>query len=310
MADLALYAAQANGAGFYVRTEQFRQRAEFHGVAHAGTGTVRFNQAHGFGRVIQLFKGFFHRQFLTFGVGSGDAFAFPVGRSTDGADNGVNLVAGFYRIGQTFQNYHTGAFGHYEAVGTRIKRIGPRFGQSANFAELNVRRGRHHLVHTACNGHVKVTHAKPVYGLVNGRQRSGASSVHREVGAVQVKYVGDAAGDNVGQFAGHGVFVNGGEFFTHARVHFVQHFLGVGRGQRFEGRGVFQNFIQERAVEARVGHFVFHAAHRVTNDDRRAVMVKLFFIVTGIFQRHAGGFNGQMLDRVHLLGNLRRNAVF
>ena len=39
-------------------------------------------------------------------------------------------------------------------------------------------------------------------------------------------------------------------------------------------------------------------------------MVKLFFIVSGILQRHAGGFYSQVLYGVHLLGYLRRNAVF
>ena len=310
MADLALDAAQTDGARFGIRGKQFGQRTEFHGVPYAGAGAVRFNQAHGFGRVVQLFKGFFHRQFLPFRVRRGDAFAFAVGRGAHSADDGVNPVAVFYGVREAFQNHHTGAFGHYEAVGAGIKRIGTRFGQRPDFAEFNVSGRGHHLVHAAGDSHIKIAHAQAVDRLVNGRQRSSAGRVHRKVGAVQVKHVGYASGNYVSEFTGHGVFVNGSEFFAHARVHFVQHFLGVGRGQRFKRGGVFENFVQERAVEARVGHFVFHAAHGVADDDRGAVMVKGFFVIAGIFQCHAGGFNRQVLHGIHLLGNLRRNAVF
>ncbi len=78
----------------------------------------------------------------------------------------------------------------------------------------------------------------------------------------------------------------------------------------FVSGSIFQNFIQERAVQAGVGHFVLHTAHRVADNDRRAVMVIGFFIVAGIFQRHAGSFYGQVLHGIHLLGNLRRNTIF
>ena len=310
MADLALYTAQPNAAGFDIRTKKFSQRFQFHRIAHTGTGAVCFQQPNGFGRIVQLFKRFFHRQLLAFGVRRGNAFSFSVGRSTHSANNGINAVAVFNGVGQAFQNNHTSAFGHYKAVSTGIKRIGTRVGQSPNFAEFDIGRGRHHLIYTACNGHVKVTHAQPVDGLVNGSQRGGTGRVHREVGAVQVKHIGYAAGDYIGQFARHGIFGNRGKFFPHAGVHFVQHFLCIGRSQRFKGRGIFKNLVNKRTVQPGVGHFVFHTAHRVADNDRSAVMVKLFFIITGIFQRHARGFNSQVLNSVHLLGNLRRNAVF
>ncbi len=127
---------------------------------------------------------------------------------------------------------------------------------------------------------------------------------------MHVKHVGHAARDYVGQFARHGVFGYRGEFFAHASVHFVNHFLGIGRGQGFKSGSVFEDFVQERSVQAGVGHFVLHAAHGVADDYRGAVAVKLFFVVAGIFQSHTGGFNGQVLHRVHLFGDLRRNAVF
>ena len=104
------------------------------------------------------------------------------------------------------------------------------------------------MVHAACNGHIKVPHAKPVHRLVNGGQGRGTGGIYGKVGAVQVKHVGHAARNDVGQFARHGVFGNRGEFFTHARVHFVQHFLRIGRRQGFKSRCVFEDFIQERAV--------------------------------------------------------------
>ena len=167
---------------------------------------------------------------MAFGVGGGNAFAFTVGRSTHGADNGINAVTVFYGIGQAFQNNHTGAFRHNETVGAGIKRIRARFRQRTDFAEFDKRGRGHHLVHTAGNRHIKIAHAQPVDGLVNSGQRGGASGVHRKVGTVQIKHVGYTARDDVGQFARHGVFVNRGEMFPHAFVHFVNHFFGVRRG--------------------------------------------------------------------------------
>ena len=188
-----------------------------------------FQKTHFAGGIVQLFKGFFHRQFLPFGVGGGDAFAFPIGRSSHRADDGVNSVSVFYRVGQAFQNHHAGAFRHNKSVGASVKRIRTRFRQSTDFAKFNVSGGRHHLVHTARYGHIKITHAQTVYGLVNSRQRGGAGSVYGKVGSVQIKHIGYAAGNNVGQLSGHGVFGNRDKAFAHAGVHFVHHFLGVRR---------------------------------------------------------------------------------
>ena len=102
MADLAFNTAQTNGAGFSVWAKELGQRAQFYGVAHAGAGAVRFHQAD-FGRgVIQLFKGFFHRQFLALGVRGGNALAFSVGRGPNGADDGINFVSVFDGVGKAF----------------------------------------------------------------------------------------------------------------------------------------------------------------------------------------------------------------
>ena len=166
------------------------------------------------------------------------------------------------------------------------------------------------MVHAAHNGHIKVAFAQAVDGLIHRSQRRGAGGVHRKVGAVHVKHIGYAAGNHVGQFAGHRIFVNRGKFLADAFVHFVHQFLFRFRRKRFIGRGFFQNFIQKRAVQTRVGHFVFHPAHRVTDNYRTAVTVKLFFVIAAVFQSHTRGFNGQVLHGIHLFGNLRRNAVF
>ena len=102
MADLALDAAQTDGARFGVRAENIVERIELHRVPHAGAGAVRFNQAHIPRGIVQLFKGFFYGNFLALGVGGGNAFAFPVGRSAHGADHGVHFVAVFNRVGKAF----------------------------------------------------------------------------------------------------------------------------------------------------------------------------------------------------------------
>ena len=79
MADLAFYTAQPNGARLGVRAKGFGKRGQFHGVAHAGAGAVRFNKAHVSRRIFHLFECFFHGNFLAFGVGGGNAFALAVG---------------------------------------------------------------------------------------------------------------------------------------------------------------------------------------------------------------------------------------
>ena len=198
MADLALYTAQTNRARFGIRRENFIQSIELHRIAYAGAGAVGFHQAYFAGGIVQLFKRFFYGNFLPFRVRRGNTFAFPVGRSTNSADNGIHFIAVFHRITQAFQNNSTGTFGHDKAVRFGIKRTRTFFRQSTDFAELNISRRRHHLVHTAHDGHIKITFAQAVYGLVHRGQRSGTSGVYGEVGAMHIKHIGQAAGNHVG----------------------------------------------------------------------------------------------------------------
>ena len=95
------------------------------------------------------------------------------------------------------------------------------------------------MVYAADNGHIKISFAQAVDGLVHRRQRGGARGVYGKVGTVHVKHVGQAPGDDIGQFSRHGIFGNGGKFLAHAFVHFVhQLLLGIGR-KGFVSRGIF-----------------------------------------------------------------------
>ena len=310
MADLAFDTAQPDTARGRVRAERFGQRGELHGIAHAGAGAVGFQQAHIRRRIIQLFKSFFHGNFLPLGVRRGNAFASAVGRGPDGADQRVDTVAVFYGVGKAFQNHHTGPFGHHKSVRARVKRIGAVRGQCADFAKLNVGRRRHHLVHTAGNSHIKIAQAQAVDGLVHRRKRSGTGRINGKVSAVFVKHIGHTPRNHVGEFAGHGVLGYGHKFFPHAGFYFAEQLFGMGRCEGFVSGCIFKDFVKERAVEARVGHFAFHPPHGVADNNSGTVVVIRFFIVAGILQGHAGCFYGQALYRIHLLGNLRRDTVF
>ena len=65
---------------------------------------------------------------------------------------------------------------------------------------------------------------------------------HDIIGAVEVEDVGDAAGNAVGQFAGHGVFGNLGQVLAHPLVQFAGDVAAHRLRQRGE-TGAFSQFV-------------------------------------------------------------------
>src|SRR6185369_13662856 len=98
------------------------------------------------------------------------------------------------------------AFAHHEAVGAFCVGARAGGGEGADLAELHKASGAHVAVDTAGDGDVEILLDEGFGRGVDGRHSRGAGGVAGEVGAVEVEQVGDAAGDAVGELAGHGVF--------------------------------------------------------------------------------------------------------
>ncbi len=93
--------------------------------------------------------------------------------------------------------------------------------ERADLAELDEGRGAHVAVNAAADRHVEIVFNQSFGRGADRCHRRGAGGVTNVVGTVKVENVGNAAGDAVGQFAGHAVFRNFRQAFSHPVVQFA-----------------------------------------------------------------------------------------
>ena len=145
-------------------------------------------------------------------------------------------------------------------------------------------------------------------GRLDGGEAAGAGGVGDEVRAAQVENVGDAAGDDVGQLAGHGVFGDGRQGAIHHGVELLhQGHLRVGR-QTLELRRGAQPVGVFGEGDALGGDVVHLAAHGRAQDDAGALGVQRPVGIAVVGQRLGGDGDGPLLPLVHHRGDARRQT--
>ena len=310
VADLGFHRSKAELLPVaHVGPEHFLEYLHFRGVPHLGGGAVRFHEVHVGRGIVHPGEGVLYGDLLALGVGGGYAFALAVRRGAHGVYQRVNFIAVPHRVGEPFQDINGHRFRHHEAVGPFIEGIGPFRGQRADLAELHEGRRAHHLVRAAGYRHVELARAQAQHRVVERRQGGGAGRVHGHVGAVQVENVGYSAGSNVGQLAGHGVLGYLDDPVVYAFFEFFDHRVPLLLRQGGESCGMFKDIFVVELVHAQVGHFLAHRAHRVAYYGGGHFGVEGFLVVAGIFQRHAHGLYGHLLQAGDLVGGLRGYLV-
>ena len=217
VADIAFGRAQCDAAARRAG-EDLAQALQLDNVADLGAGAVRLQQG-GAGRIeAGVGPSALGRQNLADGVGGGDALAFAVAGTAHAADHGVDLIAVALSVGQTLEQEGRAALAHDEAV--RAVAEGPAAGcaQRADLAELDEDAGAHVAVDAAGHHGVHLAGCQQLHRRVDGSEAGGAGRVGDEAGAAQVEHVGHPAGDDVGQFARHGVLGDGRQGRVHALV--------------------------------------------------------------------------------------------
>ncbi len=203
-----------------------------------------------------------HRQLLPDGVGGGNAFAFAIAGPAHAANDRVNFVTGSFRIFQPFEQEGPGPFAHHKTIGSITKRPCSSSTQRANFAKLDEAADTHVAVYPARHHCVHLVFGEQFNSRVYGGKTGGASSVGDEVGAAQVQHIGHPPGDDVGQFAGHGIFGDAGQGVVNDIVPMGENGFACGRGQLLElwyslqGTGIFGE------NNARIGDVMEFPPHR------------------------------------------------
>ncbi len=125
----------------------------------------------------------------------------------------------------------------------------------------------HVAIYTASNDGINFICAEQFDGGVDGGKAGSAGRVGDEVGAAQIEHIGHPPGDDVGQFAGHGVFSDSGNALVDGAVPFADNlFTHVFRKliesvRGLQGVGILG---EDDAVLGDVMHF---PAHRCAQDD-------------------------------------------
>ncbi len=152
---------------------------------------------------------------------------------------------------------------------------------------------------------VEVAGLEPLDGRVDGGHRRCACGVDGEVRTVEVEQVGDAAGDDVGQLAGHGVLGDAGEPPPHSGLHLLDDRgpqIGSERGER-RCLGQLVGVLGE--VHAHGRQVVEVSAHRVAQDHGGALRVERAVGVPVVGQGLTGRDDRPLLGAVHRVAHLR-----
>jgi hypothetical protein len=309
MADLRLDRAQADAARREVQAaEGVGQGLHLGHVADAGGGAMGLDEPQGRGREAGDLVGPLERQELTRGVRGGDAFAFAVAGRADRADDRVDLLASPLRVRQAAQDEERPALPHDEPVGASVEGPAPVLGERADLGELHEGGRSHGPVHAAGDHRVDPLLGEGREGGVQSGERARAGGVGGEVDAPKVQGVGDAAGDDVAQLAGHAVLGDGRQSGADAREQV--------RGQRAPGRlrerGELRDLLE--GVDHLGGHdphagaLVELAAQGVAEHHADALGVHAAVGVAGVLERRAGEDQRPLLGHVHRRSDPGRDA--
>ncbi len=268
--------------------EHLGQTGELRSVTDDRAGRVRLDQTDVGRGDPGSGVGPLHRQHLAGLARSGHAQRPPVARSGHRLDHGIDAVAVAFGVGEPFEHDDSHPLPQADAVGGRVETAGPAGrGQRLDGGEQQEVVDAVMGVHTATEHEVGgAGHQLFARGVERG-QRGCAGRVHRVVHPAKIKTVGDPAGDDVGEQAGEGVLVQGGQVFVER-----------GRDRADKGRVGGPEAVRGGEVGAGPG-----AEH-----DRCARPVKRTVVVPGVAQRAGSHREGQQLPGVDAAQRLRRNT--
>ncbi len=189
------------------RTKNLTQAFELGRVARRGRRAVGLHQFDGIGTVASLLVRAPDRLALALGAGRVDALGAAVGRGAQTADDAVDFVAVAFGIGKTPQRDHPDPFAQHRTVRRRRKRPAiARFRQRRGLAEAHEHKGVVQCVTSPRNHQVRVPELKLLHPHRDRGEAAGACGIDDTVGASEIQPVGDAAGYDVTEQAGKGIF--------------------------------------------------------------------------------------------------------
>ena len=244
---------------------------------------------------------------LTDRVGGGDPFASAIAGTADAADDGIDPVSVALGVVQALEHQDHGSLAHHKAVGPLCVGPGAVGAEGADLAELDKGGRAHVAVDAPGERGVKLPGDQSLDRGMEGRHGGSAGGVGDKVGAAQVERVGHAAGDDVGQLAGHGILGDAGDavadLFAHAaqdrQLQVRRELLKVGHG--FEGVDVLGQ------VNAQGGDVVVLPGHGIAQDDGRVLRIHGAIRIAIVEQGRAGSGDGPFLRAVHGIQHLGRH---
>jgi len=229
VADHRLHRAQgAGGARTGAAAENAVEGVDLDRVAHGGRGAVRLDEAHArrvdAGRLVRPAQ----RQLLAFDPRREETEGLAVARHPDPLDDRVDAVPVALGVLAALQHHHPDPLAEQGPVGAAVEgpdRAAPRDGLELAEDHHDGRRGRG--VHAAHHRDVTPSAQQVPHAEVDRDQRRRAGGIDDEVGAHEVEAVGDAARDDVGNEAGRGLGVEGGQARLELLLDLGQLLLGV-----------------------------------------------------------------------------------
>ena len=295
--------------------DELGQGLQLDRVAHLGGRAVRLDEVDAGGVDGGLGVSALQGQALTDRVGGGDALPLAVRAGADTADDGVDGVLVADGLVQALEDEHTRALAHDEAVGAVVEGRAVIGRECPDLAELHVGRDVHRAVGAAGDGEVDVPVLQRLDRDLQGGEGARAGGVGREVRAAQVEGVGDAAGDDVRQLAGHGVLVDLGQTLLVGLLEVSEQLLALGRGQGLQHLAGRHLLADLGPAEAQGVVVLQLAAEAVAEDDAAAFTIEgptVLVAAVGLQARVLEGvvdcMERYLLNRVDLAGHPRRDA--
>ena len=159
-------------------------------IADLGAGAVRLDQRRR-GRVeAGVFPGPPRGQHLADRIRRSDALALAVGETAHAADDGVNLVAIPFGVGQALEQEEAPTLAHDKAIGAIAKRTAAGGAERPDLAELD-EDGRPHVAVNAAGDHgVAMVLGQHFDGGIDGGKTGRTGRVGDEVRPAQVQHIG------------------------------------------------------------------------------------------------------------------------
>ena len=304
MADLRLHRTERGPSAFGLcGAEDFRERAEFGGVADLCAGAVRFDKFHGGWADAGVGVSAFHRLDLAFGARFVNRAAAPVAGGADALNNAVNPVAVALGVGEALEHDHADAFAEDGAVAVAVERPRvPRWRERRGLAEAHEHEDVVEGVHAAADDHVTAACLQLQPRQMQRREAARAGGVYHAVRSAQVEAAGDAARGDVAEQAGEGILLP-----RHVAVGDALHDIF---GDVIRHAGFLERAPPDGMAEPRAERDDEFERASDAQQHARALAVERFLVVARVGKGLLRGDHAEQLRRVRGLDVLGRDAEF